>query len=335
MNVTAPFVVRDASQVSEPRRVALRLAQSLGFSEERAGKVALVVSELATNLAKHATGGELLLRPVDDGSGVAGGVEILALDTGPGIPDIAMSRRDGHSTAGTLGHGLGAIERQSDFTEIYTQPSGTVVVSRVWRDAPPLNAKPIRVVVGAVHASKPGEDVSGDAWTWRLREQRLVIMVADGLGHGLHAHDAAIAAIATFNRAHEHSPGRIIDDTHAALRGTRGAAVAVLAADLDYRTLRYCGLGNISTILVHAARQSLVSMNGTAGHTASRLQEFQYALPADAVIVMHSDGLGTHWDLNAYPGLRGRDPSIIAGVLYRDFSRRRDDVTVVVARVRE
>lgn len=335
MNLTAPFAVRETSQVSEPRRIAIRLAESLGFSEARAGKVALVVSELATNLAKHAQGGEVLLRPFDEGSGKATGVEILALDTGPGIPDVAVSRRDGHSTTGSLGHGLGAIERQSDFTDLYTHPKGTAIVSRVWRDAPPVNPKAPRVQVGAVHASKPGEDISGDAWAWRMREQRLVIMVADGLGHGLHAHDAATAAMETFDRIHEQSPARIIEDTHAALRPTRGAAVAVLAADLDYRTIRYCGLGNISTTIFHAARQSLVSMNGTAGHTASRLQEFQYPLPAGALIVMHSDGLTSHWDLGPYPGLRARDASIIAGVLYRDFSRRRDDVTVVVAKVQE
>ena len=335
MNVTAPFAVHEISQVSEPRRVAVRLAESLGFSEARAGKVAIVVSELATNLAKHANGGELLLRPIDEGDGRPSGIEVLALDTGPGIPDLAVSRRDGHSTSGTLGHGLGAIERQSDFTDLYTQPKGTALVARIWREPPPPNAREARVTVGAIHAAKPGEDVCGDAWSFRLREQRLVMMVADGLGHGLHAHDAALAATTTFDRIHEHAPVRIIEDTHAALRPTRGAAVAVLAADLDYRTIRYSGLGNISTIVLHTSRQSLVSMNGTAGHTASRLQEFQYPLPAGAAIVMHSDGLGTQWDLGAYPGLRARDASLIAGVLYRDFSRRRDDVTVVVAKFRE
>lgn len=333
MNATAPFAVHDASQVSEPRRAAGRLAESLGFSENRAGKVALVVSELATNLAKHARGGELLLRPFDDGTGNPLGIEILALDTGPGIPDIALSRRDGHLTSGTLGHGLGAVQRQSDFSDIYTQPGGTAMLSRIWREAPPSNAAPPRVNLGAVLASKPGEDVCGDAWSWRLRTQRMAVMVADGLGHGLHAHDAAVAAVATFTQLHEHTPARIVEDTHAALRPTRGAAVAVLSVDLDYRTVRYCGLGNITTTILHTARQSLVSMNGTAGHTASRLQEFQYPLPADAVVVMHSDGLGTQWDLGAYPGLRTRDASIIAGVLYRDFSRRRDDVTVVVAKL--
>lgn len=251
------------------------------------------------------------------------------------MPDVALSRRDGHSTTGTLGHGLGAIERQSDFMDLYTQPSGTAMIARVWRDAPSPSAREARVTLGAVHACKPGEDLCGDGWAWRLRPQRMALMVVDGLGHGLPAHDAAAAAIGTFERMHEHSPARVIEDTHAALKPTRGAAVAVLSIDFDYRTIRYCGLGNISATVLHTSRQSFVSMNGTAGHTAARLHEFQYALPRDAVIIMHSDGLGTHWDLSAYPGLRMRDASLIAGVLYRDFSRRRDDVTVVVAKVRE
>ena len=335
MNVATAFSVRDPSQVFEPRRAATWLAESLGFSEARTGRVSLIVSELATNLAKHARDGEVLLRAIDDGSGNLTGVEVLALDNGPGIPDIALSRRDGHSTTGTLGHGLGAIERQADFADIYTMPSGTVTVARVWREAPPAFTRDPRVTLGAVLASKAGQELCGDGWAWRLRPQRMAVMLSDGLGHGLHAHDATAAALATFERMHEHSPARIVEDTHAALRATRGAAVAVLAVDFEHRTVRYSGLGNINATILHSGRQSLVSMNGTAGHTAPRLQEFQYPLPPDALIVMHSDGLGTHWDVGAYPGLRARDASIIAGVLYRDFSRRRDDVTVVAIKVRE
>ena len=69
-------------------------------------------------------------------------------------------------------------------------------------------------------------------------------------------------------------------------------------------------------------------------HTAARIQEFHYPVPSGAIVVMFSDGLATQWDLKAYPGLQQRSASVIAGVLYRDFSRRRDDVTVVVARER-
>ena len=75
----------------------------------------------------------------------------------------------------------------------------------------------------------------------------------------------------------------------------------------------------------------MVSHNGTAGHIAARIQEFNYPVPAQSIVVLATDGLGTHWDLGTYPGLSQRSPTLIAGVLYRDHSRRRDDVTVVVA----
>ena len=335
MNVTAAYPVTELSQVAAARRAATILAERLGFSTTRAGQAALLASELATNLAKHAKRGEILLRPVTESTGSeAACLEILAIDAGPGIADLAVSRRDGHSTAGTLGHGFGAIERQADFFQIYTQLSGTVIVARLWRDVPP--APQSRFAIGAVHVSHPSEDICGDDWCARVRDDRIAMIVADGLGHGLPAHDAAREASAVFARLHEESPQRIVEDVHAALRSTRGAAVAVLAIDCVRGVARYCGVGNISGVILrpNGSRQSMVSQNGTAGHTASRIHEFNYPVPPGSSIVMASDGLGTHWDLAAYPGIRTRDASILAGVLYRDFSRRRDDVTVVVAQER-
>jgi hypothetical protein len=63
-----------------------------------------------------------------------------------------------------------------------------------------------------------------------------------------------------------------------------------------------------------------------------RLQEFTYEWPPSSLIILHSDGLTTHWALDRYAGLASRRPDVIAGVLYRDFRRVRDDATVVVAR---
>ncbi len=337
MNLTQAFTVTEASQVGESRRTAIALAQRLGFSEVDAGRAALVASELATNLAKHARGGQMLFRilPAIDGTG-AHGLEVLAIDSGPGIPDVALSRRDGYSTTGTLGHGLGAIERQADFFDLYAQPSGTIGVARIWRERPPEAAVGPRYRLGAVQVSVAGESVCGDQWAWRLRDERLAIMLADGLGHGLHANDAALAAVGTFEHAHDHPPARVIEEVHAALRATRGAAVAMLAVDLARGTAAYCGLGNISAAIVQpsGARTNLVSQNGTAGHTARHVQEFHYTVPPDSTIIMASDGLGSRWDLAAHPGLIRRDPSIVAAALYRQFGRRHDDVTVLVARER-
>ena len=339
MNPTAAYPIEEASQVGEARRAAKHFAERLAFSAARAGQAALVVTELATNLARHATRGEILLRPIrqDADHGPPDGMEILAIDTGPGMPDEVLSRRDGHSTAGTLGQGLGAVERQSDFFQLYTRPSGTVALARIWREPERLAVRQPRYVIGAVHVSKTGEDVCGDDWDWRMRDDRVSIIVADGLGHGLAAHEAARAAIGTFHGAHEETPQRVIQDVHAALRPTRGASVASMAIDLERGVARYCGVGNISSVvwLATGARHSLISHSGTAGHTAPRIQEFTYPVPPHSIVIIHSDGLGTHWDLATYPGLRTRHPSVVAGVLYRDFSRRRDDVTVVVVKERE
>jgi anti-sigma regulatory factor (Ser/Thr protein kinase) len=337
-NVAGAIAVTEASQAAEGRRLAPWLASNLDFQEDRAGRAgraALVASELASNLHKHALKGEMLFRRLKTPEGDADGMEILALDKGPGIPDVALSRRDGYSTAGMLGHGLGAVGRQADEIEIYTQPTGTVVAARLWRNAPAPNASRPRYEVGAVHVAIAAESVCGDDWAWRLRDGRLSIFLADGLGHGLLAHEPATAGTRVVNSSHELRPGRLVEEVHAALRPTRGAAVASLAVDLKRRTAAFAGLGNISGVGLHSSgvRHSMVSRNGTAGHMAPRVQEFHYPVPHGAIVVMSSDGLGTPWDLRAYPGPQQRSASVIAAVLYRDF-RRNDDVTVVVARER-
>lgn len=338
LNLTAAHAVEAISQVAAARRAVSELAQSIGFSDERIGSAALIVSELATNLAKHAKGGELVFRTLQKsgGAGRAEGLEIVALDRGPGMRDVSLARQDGYSTAGTLGHGLGSIDRQSDFFQIYSHTSGTVAVAQIWAERRSTVARQSLYEVGAVEVSLPGEDICGDQWGWIMRDDRFAIMVADGLGHGLAAHDAASTALDVFYRLAEEAPSRVIADSHAALRATRGAALAALAVHTDRNVAQFCGLGNVGAVVISAdgSRQSMVSQNGTAGHVASRIHEFSYPIPLRSMIVMFSDGLTTHWDLGAYAGLSNRHPSIIAGVLYRDFKRRRDDVTVVVAKRR-
>jgi anti-sigma regulatory factor (Ser/Thr protein kinase) len=175
MNVTSARPVTEASQVAEGRRLVLWLASRLEFSEERAGQAALIASELGTNLAKHARGGELLVRPLSTADGDLAGIEVLSLDKGPGMPETALARRDGYSTTGTLGHGLGAIQRQADQLDIYTHTTGTAIAARIWRERPPADTGQSRFEVGAVHVSHPTEEVCGDDWGWRQRNGRLTI----------------------------------------------------------------------------------------------------------------------------------------------------------------
>jgi anti-sigma regulatory factor (Ser/Thr protein kinase) len=324
------LAVVELSQVGEARRTAALLGARLGFDETGCGKVALVVTEAATNLVKHGRDGLLILRPMECND--VWGLEVLALDRGPGMANLAQCLLDGYSTAGTPGTGLGAIGRAATVSDVYSLPgSGTALLARLWPARP--QPQPGSFRVGAVCIPIAGEQVCGDAWFADVREGRGRFLVADGLGHGPNAADASRAAVGVFRAKGEVGPADLLQAMHDALRSTRGAAVAVALVDLNARVVRYAGLGNIAgAVLSAGASQSMVSHNGTVGHEARKFQEFAYEFPQGATLVMHSDGLGSRWDLAAYPGLAGKDPGLIAGILYRDFRRGRDDATVLIAR---
>jgi hypothetical protein len=221
----------------------------------------------------------------------------------------------------------------ADTFEVFSLPArGTAALARVWANRNHAAAAGA-FALGGVNVPKDGERDSGDAWAARITRDTAVVMLADGLGHGLLANEAAAAAVAAFGRDPLRAPKVTLEEVHLALRPTRGAAVAIASVDFQSSRIYFTGLGNVAGAVVDGTgKRSLVSHNGTAGHIARTLQEFTYPMPAGAVLVMHSDGLQTGWNPADYPGLWTRDPTLVAGVLYRDFTRRRDDATVVVGR---
>lgn len=319
--------VNDSSHVAEARRMAAALAGEAGFSETEVGRAALVVSEMATNLVKHAGGGQIVARTV------AHGVELLAIDRGPGMEDPAECLRDGFSTAGSAGTGLGAIRRMSDDFDLYTQPQvGTVVLGRL-RNRERSTAAPGRFRVGAVSLPIDGETVCGDGWSAGESGPSIRMLVFDGLGHGPDAAAAAQAAIELAARHPDDDPGALLQRIHLGIRHTRGAAGMVCEVFPDRQAVRFAGVGNIAVVLVHDYKQrALMSHNGTLGHQATRFQELTREWAHDDLLILHSDGLTSRWDLARYPGLPQRDPAVVAGVLWRDFQRGRDDATVVAVR---
>ncbi|MEO7714619.1 MAG: ATP-binding SpoIIE family protein phosphatase [Capsulimonas sp.] len=336
MKTSTALEITDATLIGEARRTAAALTQSLGFNDETRGRIALIVTELATNLIKHAGTGEMVFRTL--GEGGAAGFEILSLDRGPGIGNVAQSLADGYSTAGTPGNGLGAVVRLSSTFDIYTQPgAGAAILSRIWDRPSPFVHPGAPLEIGVVCVPKPGEIECGDSWSSSQSPQRCSFIVADGLGHGPVAAEASREAVRVFDAlAEQFDPRRILEAAHSALRSTRGSVVAVAQISPEDGTLHYVGVGNISsTLLSPEGSRSLVSHNGTVGQTMRRLNEFTYPWPRETLLVMASDGLQSHWTLDKYPGLAFRHPALIAGVLYRDFNRRRDDITVLVARWKE
>ncbi len=320
--------VSEASQVGEARRRVSDFAARAGLPQGRIDQVAIVVTELATNLLKHAGRGHLHV--VQCSHVGAPGLELLALDRGRGMTNPARCMQDGYSTAGGPGNGLGAIARLTDTMQIYTRPDqGCAIMCHFI--VPGLRRT--HCSLGAVLAPYPGEEVNGDNWSWSDGEHGRTIMLADGSGHGFEAARAAETAIRSFAQNAQAGCATLIESIHRALAPTRGAAVAVARIDNVARVIRFVGVGNISAVLISAGKpRHMVSLNGTAGHRAPRIREFTYEFTGEPLVIMHSDGLTSRWDLADYPGLAAQHPSLIAGVLLRDHRRGRDDASVVVMR---
>ena len=326
--------VEEPSQVGEARRLATRLSGDLGFSETEAGKVAIVVSEAGGNLAKYARKGELLLRRLEH-DGVMG-IEVMAVDRGPGVTNVAECLRDGYSTGGGPGTGLGAIARLSRLFDVHSIPGvGTAVLCRLWSKPLLRTLRSELLEAGAVCVPKPGEEICGDRWAIDQGPGRSRVLAVDGLGHGHLAAEASVEAVRIFLNDPRLGPAAMVEAMHAGLRSTRGAAVGVAEVDIHNKAVRFAGVGNITgVILSPEGSRNMVSRNGIVGHNVRKIQEFTYRWPEEGVLVMHSDGLAGRWSVDSYRGLASRHPSLIAGVLYRDFSRGHDDVVVVVAKER-
>lgn len=326
------IAITHASDIAAARRAGQRIAQELGFDDVRAGQLAIVISEAATNILKHAGDGRIMLASVQaDG---IGGIEILAIDSGPGIANLAQALRDGNSSAGTAGNGLGAMYRLSDQFDVYApRGKGAVFFMRLWRVASPQ----LRMATGAVTLPLAGESANGDAWAvarTRPPEGQLALLMSDGLGHGPEAAAASAAAIAMLAQQPLLSPGEQIARCHDALRPTRGAALAVALVDSVAGEVQFAGIGNIAACLVDGGgRRQLVSHNGIVGHNVRKVQQFTQPCAPGALLILTSDGIGTQWDLDQYPGLAGCEAAIIAAVLLRDYARARDDASVLVCRI--
>jgi anti-sigma regulatory factor (Ser/Thr protein kinase) len=324
------LVVTESSQIAQARRAVAALAARQGLGEEDAGRAALVAMEICSNMVKHGGGGELIVQPLERAE--RRGVGLIGLDQGPGIADLAKCLHDGFSTGGSPGTGLGAIGRMSQTFDVYSQHGhGTTVLAQVWSDnrTPPAAA----LEIGDIVVPKANEVECGDTWCYVERAGGALVMGVDGLGHGLGAAQAAKAACDIFVTEKTRAPGAVLDRVHTALRTTRGAAVIILQIDWDRGQLLAAGIGNmVAAIVEDNTVKRIPSYNGIVGHATPRIRELSYPITPKTTIVFHSDGLTTTWQPERYPGLMQHPCAVIAGVLYRDCKRGRDDSVVVALR---
>ena len=322
-SLTQVLRLDDVSQVGHARRVVQKLAEQQGFDAADAGRAALVATELASNVLKHAARGELHLRVLAHGG--QPGIELLTVDRGHGF-DLANCLIDGYSTGGTQGIGLGAVSRLAQVFDVHTDAHGAVVLARVYKAGTP---KDIRL--GVSQHSLHDDPACGDTWHVALGEQRVSALLIDGLGHGEEAERAAKAGAQAFAQSPFSAPQYLLGELHQAMNGTRGGAVAIAQYEGARDSIAFIGIGNIGATLVGGERpRGLASHPGIVGGQYRKGQVFDYAHVRGNLLIMFSDGLQSRWNLQAYPGLVLRHPAVIAAVLHRDFCRGRDDVTVLV-----
>jgi len=323
------FELDDTADVGAVRRRLTTLAVAAGLDAARTGDAGLIATELGSNVLKHARHGGAVIGIVREAG--RPGVAIAAWDRGPGM-NLDACLRDGMSTAGTRGAGLGAVSRLATRFDAYAPPGhGSVVVATVF----PHDREPPapRFAVGAACVPYPGLQVCGDAWDVHLDGERATIIACDGLGHGDGAAAAAVAVIAAFRCGPTDPLAAILERADRAARATRGAAATLARIDLARRELAIAGIGNVAAWLVGDAVKQLVTQHGTLGqNTPPQLREERHGFGPGALLVMCSDGIKSRWSLDDHPGLVGHHPMTMATVLWRDLSRGRDDASVVVAR---
>jgi anti-sigma regulatory factor (Ser/Thr protein kinase) len=315
--------VEDPSAAAACRGAALALASRLEFPGARTDQLTLAVTEAATNLHKHASQGSMLLRIARQEA--SPGIELVTIDAGPGFRDAAAALRDGHSTSGTLGIGLGAIRRLADFCDLYSVPGrGTALVARFW-PTPHPGAAPYAGLVRPI----TGETECGDIFGAVEADGRLTGVLCDGLGHGPLAASAAQEGVAAALEDPAGEPAALIERAHRRMARTRGGAVAVV--QVSGQVARFAGLGNVAaTILADGARKGMLSVPGIAGHQARTIRQFEYAVPPGAAVILHSDGISGRWEPAALPGLNARDPLVVAATLLAQAGSHRDDAGVLV-----
>ncbi len=327
------FAASDRSYYSIIKKEVHNMARTAGFAEKRIAELDIIVAELTSNLHKYADGGELLIGFFDYGG--RDYIEVICIDDGPGM-DLQKMMVDGVSTTSTMGHGLGSIKRLSDEFDAYSHKGwGTILVSRIYKEpAAKISVKP-KVKLTALVVAKPGETTSGDGYYYKVTGQYVKVMLADGLGHGKEANFAINEAVKAFKLCAENSPAQIIRYLHQEVRKTRGLVGTIAVFDLDSKQISITGVGNISAKLSgQTLNKGHLAYNGIIGHNIPNTMN-DTVLPFSDYnqLIMCSDGMRSRWEISRLPGILRTDSAIQAAAIYKDFARRTDDMSVLIAKI--
>lgn len=333
-NSFTSYAIDDRSYVAFVKREIHSQLLASQFTKTAVGEIDIIVSELTSNLIKHAGSGELLYRMynVNDVSIL----EIISIDQGPGMADVQRMMKDGVSTTNTLGQGLGAIQRLSNNFHVYSLPNwGTICYVNKRSSDDNCIRSSNRLDINAICVPKFSEVICGDKYAVKISHDFVKVFLCDGLGHGEYAHAAATKACDFFNHCEETDPVEIIREMDGHVKKTRGLVGTAAVLNLKQSEWRICGVGNISTRLYggisfkhHMSYNGIIGLNIPRSLSSSIFQAEKYQQ-----LVMSSDGIRTRWELSKFPSILKYDTMILAAALYKDYNRKTDDSSVFIGKV--
>jgi anti-sigma regulatory factor (Ser/Thr protein kinase)/serine/threonine protein phosphatase PrpC len=326
------FEVGHSSDLNALRRASKAMAAAIGFGEGESEEIILAVSELASNLVRHAMGGTLTLMPLTNSG--RSGIQIESVDKGPGIPDVEQAMTDGFSTVGGLGYGLGTVNRLMGEFDIESQPgAGTHIVCRRWlrTDEPLAAACPLSFGAATCPRFKMG--LNGDAFIIKQWDESTLVGIIDGLGHGQWAHRAAQTALRYVESHFDQSLSEIFRGVGRTCRATRGVVMALARFDWAQEKLAFASVGNIEAHVLNSPQPvKFIIRRGIIGLNAPNPVVTEHHWEPSNIMVLHSDGVRTHWLWGDFPELAEESATVTAQRLLHALAKEEDDATVVVVR---
>jgi anti-sigma regulatory factor (Ser/Thr protein kinase)/serine/threonine protein phosphatase PrpC len=312
---------------------ARNIAASIGFSPIECEEIVVATTELASNLVKHAGGGSIALMAVSANG--RSGICIESQDSGPGIADIEQALTDGYSTAGSLGIGLGAVNRLMDDLELRSESAtGAHLVCHRWRRSELGPAPAPWIEFGAASRALRNQRENGDAFLIRQWSGNALTAVIDGLGHGPFAQRAALTARRYLEQHFDRPLVDLFRGADRACRATRGVVMALARFDHRAReSVTVASVGNISVRVVGGeSATTVLARRGVIGLTGLAPLTTVCPWAPGSILIMHSDGVHTRWNWQDFPQLIRQPAGRIAHSLLTTLGRQEDDATVLVAR---
>lgn len=328
--------IHHPSDINPARRTAKEIALSIGFDEKTSEEIMLAVSELASNVSKHAYNGRILIIPVHENE--HDGIQIESIDNGPGIPDVDEAIADGFSTTGSLGYGLGTVNRMMDEFKIISErgpKSGTHVICKRWLRKEKTIIKSGQFDLGAATRPHPNMTVNGDAYVIKRWEDNALAAVIDGLGHGQFAHLASQKAC-QYIESHYYLPlEELFRGVERSCRATRGVVMAIAKFDWIQKRLTYASIGNIEAKIFGSNNyMNFIIRRGILGARAVRPHVTEHVWETHYIMVLYSDGIKSHWSWDDFSEYMKEPATSLAQRLLRSLARDNDDATVVVVKGR-